>query len=103
MSAHLPDIGEWYRLRQGEIFEVVAVDEDDRTVEVQYFDGTIEEFDLDDWIAQWSGGAIEETEPPEDWTGSVDVDSERNESGSDGYESDRRLDASGLDGLDLFE
>ncbi|HTP39139.1 MAG TPA: DUF6763 family protein [Steroidobacteraceae bacterium] len=103
MSAHLPGIGEWYRVEGGDIFEVVAVDSDDRSVEVQYFDGTVEEIDLDDWNAQTSTGVIVGTEAPEDWSGSVDVESEREESGYGGYENDRRLNASSLDGIDLFE
>lgn len=103
MSAQLPDIGEWYRLREGDAFEVVAIDEDDRTVEVQHFDGTLEEYDLDDWNAQWSSGAIEASEPPEDWSGSVDVEEEDDSTGNDDYNNDRRLNASGLEGLDLFE
>ena len=48
---------------------------DDRTIEIQYFDGTIEEIDLDDWLED----EIEATEPPEDWTGSVDVEPEDTE------------------------
>lgn len=104
MSSQLPDIGEWYRLREGgDSFEVVAIDEDDRTIEVQHFDGTIEEYDLDDWNAQWGSGAIEPSDPPEDWSGSVDVEDEDSTAGTEDYGNDRRLDASGLEGLDLFE
>ena len=67
-----PVIGNWYRQPKGEIFEVVAVDADDATVEIQYFDGTIEELDLENWEQM----EIEDAEPPEDWSGSVDVDEE---------------------------
>src|ERR1700691_295138 len=73
MSAQ-PEIGSWYRRRGGESFEVVAVDEDDSTFEVQYFDGTVEEMDLDDWEARRSSGEIADAEAPEDWSGSVDGD-----------------------------
>ena len=65
-----PVIGNWYRQTNGDIFEVVAVDASDATVEIQYFDGTIEELDFENWEQM----EIEETEPPEDWSGSVDVD-----------------------------
>ena len=68
-------IGEWYRRPAGESFEVVAIDPDDRTIEIQYFDGTVEEIDLDDWFEE----PIEATEAPEDWTGSVDVEPEDTE------------------------
>jgi len=98
-----PDIGEWYRVRGGEPLEVVAIDEDDGTIEVQYFDGTVEELDLVDWEAQRTKGEIEGAEPPEDWSGSVDVDGEDDApSPNSGLEGDPQL-AGGLDGLDLFE
>jgi hypothetical protein len=75
MANPAPVIGEWYRRPEGESFEVVAIDPDDRTIEIQYFDGTVEEIDLDDWYEE----PIEATEAPEDWTGSVDVEPEDTE------------------------
>jgi uncharacterized protein DUF6763 len=102
MSAQ-PEIGSWYRLRGGESFEVVAVDEDDSTFEVQYFDGTVEEMDLDDWEARRSNGEIADAEAPEDWSGSVDVDGEDDApTPNSGLDGDSQL-AGGLDDLDLFE
>jgi len=102
MSAR-PEVGEWYRTRSGDTLEVVAVDDDDGTLEVQYFDGTVEEFDLDDWEAQRTNGDIESAEAPEDWSGSVDVEGEDEApTPNSGYENDQQM-ASGLDGLDLFE
>ena len=102
MVAPRPRIGDWYRSNGGELFEVVAVDDDDGTIDIQYFDGTVEEMDLEDWEAQSEDGLIEAAEPPEDWSGSVDV-----EAGDDAHgESpgdDSTLRASSLDGLDLFE
>ena len=106
MSTHPPMIGDWYSLRGGELFEVVAVDEPEGTVEVQYFDGTVEELELDDWHAQCSTGEIQEAEPPEDWTGSVDIDRDADDSrgqGQGNLDDDRRMNALGPDGLDLFE
>lgn len=98
-------IGDWYSLRGGDLFEVVAVDEAEGTVEVQYFDGTVEEFELDDWYAQSSAGEIEEAEAPEDWTGSVDIDRGADDSrvGQTGLDDDRRMNALGQDSLDLFD
>jgi hypothetical protein len=72
MLTPLPVIGEWFQGPSGELFEVVAIDHDDDTIEVQYFDGTLEEFDSETWAAQ---GVIE-ADPPEDWTGSVDMEPE---------------------------
>jgi len=100
MSAQ-PDIGEWYRVRGGDLLEVVAIDEDDGTIEVQYFDGTVEELDLEVWEAQRTTGEIEDAEPPEDWSGSVDVDEDMR-APSAGVNGDPQM-AGGLDGLDLFE
>jgi hypothetical protein len=75
MANPAPVIGNWYRRTGGESFEVVAIDRDDRTIEIQYFDGTIEEIEFDDWLEE----QVEATEPPEDWTGSVDVEPEDTE------------------------
>jgi hypothetical protein len=102
MSAQ-PEIGAWYRIRGGESFEVVAIDEDDGTIEMQSFDGTVEEMDIEDWEAQRASGEIENAEAPEDWSGSVDVDGEDDAPApNSGLEGDSQM-AGGLDGLDLFD
>jgi len=54
------------------LFEIVAVNEYDGSIELQHFDGTIEEVDPEDWISM----RAEQTNPPEDWTGSVDINLE---------------------------
>jgi hypothetical protein len=64
-----PLVGNWYRhLDKGYRFEVVAVDEDEGTVEIQHFDGDLEALDIDTWYEL----DIEPTEAPEDWSGPVD-------------------------------
>lgn len=64
-----PIVGNWYEhLDKGLKFEVVAVDEDEALVEVQYFNGDIEEIDLETWYEL----EIEPAEAPEDWTGPMD-------------------------------
>lgn len=67
-----PVIGNWYRRPNGVLFEVVALDEDEETVELQFFDGTIDEVDYESWpsLLTIQVGA------PEDWLGSVDMDPE---------------------------
>ncbi|MCC7329611.1 MAG: hypothetical protein IT484_05575 [Gammaproteobacteria bacterium] len=70
MTEIAPAVGNWYKHENGDLFEVVAIDAADATVEIQYFDGTIEEIDFDSWQEL----ELEEAEPPDDWTGSVDVD-----------------------------
>jgi hypothetical protein len=67
-----PRIGDWYRTPDGVAFEVVAVDEGDGTVEIQYFDATVEEVDLDTWKVL----NLEAIEPPEDWSGALDIEHE---------------------------
>ena len=51
---------------------------DDETIEVQHFDGTIEEIEFDSWESQWQDRAFEAAEAPEDWSGSVDMEPENN-------------------------
>ena len=105
MPAPQPEIGDWYRMRgTGSLFEVVAADLDDGTIEIQYFDGTVEEMDTEDWESQWADRALEAAEQPEDWTGSVDVESsDDSATGSDISGDETMLRASPLDGIDLFE
>ncbi len=102
MSIRQPIIGEWYRLGSGELFEVVAYDPDDGTIEMQYFDGTVEEMDIEDWKAQWEAGDLENAEAPEDSSGAVDLDFDDQRS-SDDVDDDRRVRAGPHEGLDLFE
>ena len=70
MNVAYPAIGQWFRRPDGVLFEVVAVDESDRTIEIQLFDGTIDEVDADAWREQF----LVEIAAPEDWSGSVDMD-----------------------------
>ncbi len=72
-----PKVNQWYRhLDKGQQFQVTAIDEEDSTVEIQYFDGDVEEIDLDGWYDL----DIEPIEPPEDWTGPMN-DVERDDLG----------------------
>jgi hypothetical protein len=79
MTPPTPSVGNWYRSSSGELFEVVAVDADDETIELQHFDGTLEERDFE----AWNELPPIETTAPEDWTGSVDVEPEDNASEAD--------------------
>jgi len=66
-----PIIGTWYcHLDKGQRFFVVAVDEHARIVDVQHFDGELEEFDLTAWYQR----DIEICEAPENWSGPLDID-----------------------------
>lgn len=70
MPGTYPKIGHWFRRPDGTLLEVVAVDEADDTIEMQFFDGTIDEIDLEAWREQF----CVEVSAPEDWSGSVDMD-----------------------------
>jgi hypothetical protein len=72
MAVAYPAIGHWYRRNNGNLFEVVAVDEEDSTIELQYFDGTIDEVDFEAWQRM----LIKSAGAPDDWSGSVDMDPE---------------------------
>ncbi len=72
MAVLYPIIGQWFRRPSGTLFEVVAIDDDDRTGEIQQFDGTIDEVDME----SWTDLLLTEVSAPEDWSGSVDMDPE---------------------------
>jgi hypothetical protein len=104
MTAPHPGIGHWYRASGGQLFEVVALDDDDGTIEIQYFDGTLEEMDVEAWETEWDDGMLEAAQAPEDWSGSVDVESAAEDGRNvEPYGEDRDLRASPLDGIDLFD
>ena len=67
-----PTIGHWFRRPNGTLFEVVAIDVDADTVEIQQFDGTIDEYEME----RWNDLLLIEVSAPEDWSGSVDMDPE---------------------------
>ena len=106
MAKPAPVIGEWFRRAGGDSFEVVAIDRDDHTIEIQYFDGTVEEIELE----EWRESEIETCEAPEDWTGSLDVEPEDTENefdavpgvnGSSPFEAIDRGEADGFSELEM--
>ena len=73
MSQTLPTVGNWYQeTSQGFLFEVVAYDPEDETVEVQYLEGEIEEYDLESWAEL----KLRTVAPPEDWRTGYELSSE---------------------------
>ncbi len=61
---------QWYAyLDKGQRFYIVAIDEDASTVEVQHFDGDLEELTLDEWREL----NIQLSEQPENWDGALDI------------------------------
>lgn len=65
----VPGIGNWYKDLTGQQFEIVAMDEQSATLEIQFFDGTVEEIEF----GNWEEFVFAEIEPPEDWSGSMDL------------------------------
>jgi len=64
-----PEIGQWYLHQdKGEMFRVTGYDEHSRTIEIQTFDGDVDEIEAEAWNAM----PLERAEQPEDWTGPVD-------------------------------
>lgn len=73
MKSTSPQVGNWYKeIQQGLIFEVVAVDENTRTIETQLIDGAVTEYDLENW----NEILLEEVEEPEDWRNAYELSSE---------------------------
>ena len=71
LTRHKPEVGTWYEnLEDGELFEVVAVDEDSGFVATQYFDGALEELDHETFLKL----PLRVAEQPEDWSGPFELD-----------------------------
>ena len=65
-----PIIDQWYaHLDKGQRFFVVAIDEDEKTVDIQQFDGDLQELSM----SEWRDLKIELSEEPENWTGALDI------------------------------
>lgn len=75
-SGSLPAVGNWYQTTDKQDFEVVAIDEEEGFIEIQYFGGEVDEIDFDTWGAM----GFVEIAPPEDWSGPFD-DLERDDLG----------------------
>ena len=61
---------QWYAfIDKGQRFFIVAIDEDGSTIEVQHFDGDLEEYSFDDWREL----GVELSEAPENWDGALDL------------------------------
>mgnify|MGYP001544783949 CR=1 FL=1 len=103
MTTPNPGVGDWYRLEGGAPFEIVALDDDDGTIEVQYIDGTLEELDREDWKSWCDEHMLEATDPSEDWSDSADVEADEGRTPSDHYSEDNDLRAGALDGIDMFD
>jgi hypothetical protein len=64
-----PSVGQWFRT-DDEPFEIVGVDVQAEVVLVQHYDGTLEEFDFDNWLEL----SAQPCAPPEDYSGALDIE-----------------------------
>lgn len=66
-----PVVGNWYKdLQTSALFEVVDWDPTTLTIETQYLDGEVSEYDLDGW----SEMRLAEVAAPEDWRAAFELD-----------------------------
>ncbi len=81
-----PVIGQWYEDIQKRRFEVVAADED--AVEIQYYDGDVEEVDMESWYLMNVVLAAEPNDAsgPYDDLGMEEFGGERDESRSSDWQ-----------------
>lgn len=73
MAKRGPKLNAWYQdVRDDVLFEVVAIDQKEQAIEVQYYDGEVGEIDFDTWREM----VLLPAQPPEDWRSSYEVDEE---------------------------
>ncbi len=66
-----PVVGGWYKdIQTAALFEVVAWDPTAHTIETQYVDGEVSEYDLDAWREMF----LIRAEAPEDWRAGYELD-----------------------------
>jgi len=73
-----PIVDQWYaHLDKGQRFFVIAVDEEENTIDIQHFDGDLAELTFEEWQDLF----IEISEEPENWAGALDI-AERDDLGT---------------------
>lgn len=74
MARRIPSIGNWFCDQEThQLFEVIAFDERAGTIEIQYADGELGEYDLDNW----SQLQLKPAYPPEDADIAYEIDPEQ--------------------------
>jgi len=68
MNTLIPKIEQWYRTSDGNMFEIVDINKDEGYIDIQYFDGIIDEIIYSDWDQI----ICSEIAPPGNWSGSFD-------------------------------
>ncbi|MFK7830391.1 MAG: DUF6763 family protein [Congregibacter sp.] len=70
MTTVVPKIGHWYQEGNGPLFEIVTFEPDEASVQVQYLDGELADFDLETWGVM----AAKPAAAPEDWRTAFELD-----------------------------
>ena len=77
-----PVVGQWYREIETETpFRVVAIDEDEDLIEIQYADGEDDEVDSEGWFEM----DLERAGEPEDWLREQDDEDEEDDEQDDAF------------------
>lgn len=65
-----PRVDQWYLdSRKYRAFTIIDFDEEEGSIEIQYFDGEVDALDME----EWEGMSLEEIDQPEDWTGPIEA------------------------------
>ena len=65
-----PIIDQWYaHLDKGQRFFVIAINEEENTVDIQHFNGELQELSMN----EWRDLQIELSVEPENWSGALDI------------------------------
>lgn len=79
-----PVVGNWYRRAdRPQAFRIVAIDSAAGTIDVEYYDGTVDEWPVTHWLSL----DIEAADAPGDWTGPFD-DLEQDDIEADGAQQE---------------
>ncbi|ANE56899.1 MULTISPECIES: DUF6763 family protein [Methylomonas] len=94
-----PVIGRWYKdLESNLTFKVVAIEGADESIEVQYANGDLGEYDNESWY----GSTIDYIEDPDDWSAPFD-DLETDDLGYTDPDRHTRADSEDLDISDFLD
>ncbi|MFZ2726137.1 MAG: DUF6763 family protein [Methylococcaceae bacterium] len=94
-----PILGSWYRDLENDLrFKVIAIEDGGDSIEVQYFDGTIGEYDKESWYAS----TFDYIEEHGDWSAPFD-DVELDDLGYSDNDRHSRLNSDEVDIETYFE
>ncbi len=94
-----PVIARWYKDVENDLtFKVVAIDENDDTIDVQYINGDIGEYDKESWYSS----TFDFIEAPEDWSAPFD-EIETDDLGYSDPDTHLKPDQENMDILDILD